>query len=153
MPRKWQNDIKNVLHDLSFNRDIIFPEIWNFWVLVLFFSFHLCSIWSYDIPQIFELHKKTPDLNVSASNLKNCQISPPNSQPFSRTVDFSQPVTFFFIFANQVGVYHTNLANGHLCNQVSSLKYFKIRYFGQNMLLTRGGGNISRISPDLTTYY
>ena len=60
-----------------------------------FFSFRLCSIWSYDISQIFELHKKTSDLNVSASDLKTCQSSPPNSQPFSRTVDFRQ---LFFHF-------------------------------------------------------
>ena len=42
-----------------------------------------------------EFFKKTSFLNVSAPDLKNCQISPPNSKNFSRTVNSKKNVAIW----------------------------------------------------------
>ena len=42
-----------------------------------------------------EFFKKTSFLNVSAPDLKNCQISPPNSKNFSRTVNLEKIFILF----------------------------------------------------------
>ena len=57
-----------------------------------------------------DFFKKTSFLNVSAPDLKNCQISPPNSKNFSRTVHLKKRCFFF----GTMRFLPTNFADGHL---------------------------------------